>query len=117
MRETPRRRFIRDMRTIAHIGIPTDRVPEKGTYLAGAKLYVSDPADTKNNLEFLYFEEGSPMPEVIQKRTHIAYFVDDLDAELKAAKKVLVPPFEPFPHIKAAFVEEDGIGIELLQKF
>lgn len=105
------------MRTIAHIGIPTDRVPEKGTYLAGAKLYVSDLADTKNNLEFLYFEEGCPMPEVIQKRTHIAYFVDDLDAELKAAKKVLVPPFEPFPHIKAAFVEEDGIGIELLQKF
>lgn len=77
------------MRTIAHIGIPTDRVPEKGTYLAGAKLYVSDPADTKNNLEFLYFEEGCPMPEVIQKRTHIAYFVDDLDGELKAAKRCL----------------------------
>lgn len=50
------------MRKLAHIGIPTDKKPEKAAYLEGAKLFVTDPADTKNNIEFLYFEEGSPMP-------------------------------------------------------
>lgn len=35
------------MRKLAHIGIPTDKKPEKAAYLEGAKLFVTDPADTK----------------------------------------------------------------------
>ena len=102
------------MRKLAHIGIPTD---EKAAYLEGAKLFVTDPADTKNNIEFLYFEEGSPMPELLKNATHIAYMVDDIEAELKGAE-VLIPPFEPFPNLKAAFIIEDGgVPIELMQKF
>ena len=54
------------------------------------------------------------MPEIVKKSTHIAYIVDDIDAELKGAK-VLIPPFQPLPNVKAAFVEEDGIPIELMQ--
>ncbi len=105
------------MRKLAHIGIPTDKKPEKASYLAGAKLFVTDPADTKNNIEFLYFEEGSPMPEILKKATHIAYMVDDIEAELKGAE-ILMPPFEPFPNLKAAFVIEDGgVPVELMQKF
>ena len=105
------------MRKHAHIGIPTDKKPEKAAYLEGAKLFVTDPADTKNNIEFLYFEEGSPMPELLKKATHIAYIVDDIEAELKGAE-ILVPPFEPFPNLKAAFIIEDGgVPIELMQKF
>ena len=105
------------MRTLAHIGIPTDKKPEKAAYLEGAKLFVTDPADTKNNIEFLYFEEGTPMPELLKKATHIAYIVDDIEAELKGAE-ILVPPFEPFPNLKAAFIIEDGgVPIELMQKF
>ena len=105
------------MRKLALIGIPTVKKPEKAAYLEGAKLFVTDPADTKNNIEFLYFEEGSPMPELLKKATHIAYIVDDIEAELKGAE-ILVPPFEPFPNLKAAFIIEDGgVPIELMQKF
>lgn len=68
------------MRTLAHIGIPINEKPAKGTYLEGAKLYITDPADTKNNLEFLYFEKDCPMPEIVKKSTHIAYIVDDIGA-------------------------------------
>ena len=93
------------------------RNPEKAAYLEGAKLFVTDPTDTKNNIEFLYFEEGSPMPDLLKKATHIAYIVDDIEAELKGAE-ILVPPFEPFPNLKAAFIIEDGgVPIELMQKF
>lgn len=103
------------MRKLAHIGIPTNKKFDKATYLEGAKLFISDPADTKNNIEFLYFEEGSPMPEILKKATHIAYMVDDLEAELAGAN-VLMPPFMPFPNVKAAFIIEDGgVPIELMQ--
>ena len=40
--------------------------------------------------------------------------VDDIDAEIKGAE-VLIPPFMPLPTVKAAFVLEDGIPIELMQ--
>ena len=105
------------MRKLAHIGIPTDKKPAKASHLAEAKLFVTDPADTKNNIEFLYFEEGSPMPEILKKATHIAYVVDDIEAELEGAE-ILMPPFEPFPNLKAAFIIEDGgVPVERMQKF
>ncbi len=102
------------MRTLAHIGIPVKEKPAKATYLPEAKLYITDPADTKNNLEFLFFEAECQMPDIVKTSTHIAYMVDDIEAEINGAK-VLIPPFEPLPKVKAAFIEEDGIPIELMQ--
>ncbi len=102
------------MRTLAHIGIPVGEKPEKCTYLEGAKLYITDPSDSKNNIEFLYFEKECQMPDIVKNSTHIAYMVDDIDAEIKGAE-VLIPPFMPLPTVKAAFVLEDGIPIELMQ--
>ncbi len=102
------------MRTLAHIGIPVKQKPAKGLYLEGSRLYITNPADTKNNIEFLYFEPECPMPEIVKESTHIAYMVDDIKAELEGAK-VLIPPFEPLPNVVAAFIEEDGIPIELMQ--
>ena len=52
------------MRTLAHIGIPVKEKPAKATYLPEAKLYITDPADTKNNLEFLFFEAECQMPDI-----------------------------------------------------
>jgi len=104
------------MRTLAHIGIPQKTKPANGIYLEGAKLYITDPADSKNNIEFLFFEDECTMPEIVKTSTHIAYMVDDLDAELKGAQ-VLIEPFIPVPNLKAAFILEDGIPIELMQNF
>ncbi len=103
------------MRTLAHIGIPQNKIPAKATYLKDAKLYITAPEDSKNNIEFLFFEPDCQMPELIKNSTHIAYFVDDIDAELKDAE-ILVEPFMPLPNVKAAFIKEDGdVPIELMQ--
>ncbi len=102
------------MRTLAHIGIPQKTKPAKAIYLEDAKLYITDPADSKNNIEFLFFEDACQMPQIVKESTHIAYVVDDIDAELKDAE-VLIPPFFPLPTVKAAFIIEDGIPIELMQ--
>ena len=49
--------------------------------------------------------------------THTADQLKPIEAELKGAE-VLIPPFEPFPNLKAAFIIEDGgVPIELMQKF
>jgi hypothetical protein len=102
------------MRKLDHIGIPTQVVRENENYMEGAKLFVTDYADSANKIEWLRFEEGSEFPELIQSTAHIAYQVDDLTAELKG-KKILLEPFSPNDNLTIAFIEEEGAPIELMQ--
>jgi hypothetical protein len=102
------------MRELHHIGIPTSEVKPKENHMADAKLYVTDVADSPNKIEWLRFEDGSPLPELLQKSTHIAYVVPNLE-EAMAGKDVLMEPFSPADGLTVAFVIEEGIPIEFMQ--
>lgn len=102
------------MRTLHHFGIPTDKVIDGASYLEEAKLHITDAAQSPNCIEWLRFEPGSPMPDILQTLPHIAYKVDDLDAELKDAE-ILMEPFSPMEGVTVAFVIEEGAPIEFLQ--
>ena len=99
----------------AHIGVPTTDEHEWSAYLAEAKLHITDASADPFCVEWLKFEPGSPMPKELQERTHIAFEVEDLDAEL-VGKTILIPPFEPLPGVRAAFVLHHGLPVEMMQK-
>ncbi len=102
------------MRTLNHIGVVT-ATPQPGEfYVEGLKVHLTNFRESANKIEFLRFEEGSCMPEIIQTTAHIAYEVESLAEELKGAK-VLVEPFEGGENLMCAFVEEEGIAIELME--
>ncbi len=103
------------MRTFHHVGIPSPEKHEGETYLEGGKLYITDAEASPNRIEWLRFEAGSPMPEMLQTLPHIAYMVEDLAAEMAGAT-VLLEPFEPFEGLTVAFVIEEGAPIELMQR-
>ena len=71
------------MRELHHIGIVTNEKKENENYMADAKLYVTDVDASPNKIEWLRFEEGSPMPELLQKETHISYVVPDIKAAME----------------------------------
>ena len=99
----------------SHIGIPTkDR--ELPIYLEGCKVHINDFNDDPFAVEWLNFEDGSPFPEILQTRAHVAYECDDLAKEMEGYK-VLVEPFDAGPGLKCAFIEVDGYGVELMQRF
>ncbi len=102
------------MRELNHIGIPTQVVQPDEIYLEGAKVFVTDYSTNSNKIEWLRFEEDSEFPELIQSTAHIAYQVDDLNAEIEG-KKVLVEPFAANESLTIAFIEEEGAPIELMQ--
>jgi hypothetical protein len=102
------------MRKLNHIGIPTREVQSDEIYMKEIKLHVTDFATSPNKIEWLRFEEGSPMPELLQQVTHIAYEVDDLEAELASAE-ILVEPFQAKPDLTCAFIVEEGAPIELMK--
>jgi hypothetical protein len=101
------------MRTINHFGVPTTTVQKDEIYVDGLKLHLTDFSKSENKIEFLRFEEGSCMPEIIQKVAHIAYEVPNLEEAL-AGKEVIVEPMIGGPGLTIAFIVEEGIPIELM---
>ncbi len=101
------------MREFHHIGIPTDKKQENENYLEDAKLYVTDAEKSPNKIEWLRFEAGSTMPDLLKKTAHIAYKVDDIASEMKG-KETLLEPFSPTEGVTVAFIVEEGAPIELM---
>lgn len=102
------------MRKINHFGIPTTTPQPGEVFVDGLKVWLTSFNESPNKIEFLRFEEGSWMPELIRKVAHIAYEVESLDAELKGAK-VLVEPMRGGEDVTIAFIEEEGIALELME--
>ncbi|MGL5681604.1 MAG: VOC family protein [Marinifilaceae bacterium] len=101
------------MRKINHFGIPTTTSQPGETLAEGLKVWLTDYTLSPNRIEYLRFQEGSWMPESIQTIPHIAYEVENLEEELKNAK-VIVEPIQCSDELTIAFIEEEGIPVELM---
>jgi hypothetical protein len=98
-----------------HVGIPATHVRPGESFLEAAKLYVTDVGASPYQIEWLRFEDGSPMPDLLKTQPHLAFEVDDLQAAM-AGKTVLIEPFVPMPGVRVGFVVDDGAVIEFMQK-
>lgn len=102
------------MRTLNHFGIPTREDKVGAVYNEGLKVWLTDYSKSENRIEFLKFEEGSCLPEIIQTTAHIAYVVPCLTEAIKDAN-VIFGPAVCDEHLTIAFVLEEGIAIELME--
>lgn len=97
-----------------HVGIPTTEPKDGETYSAESKLFITDIDSHPYRVEWLRFEPGSPMPELIQTVAHVAFEVDDLQETIEG-KEVLVHPKTLPSGIRIAFIAEGGAPIEFMQ--
>ena len=97
-----------------HLGIPTDVPGEGERYLEQFKMYVSGYEDSPYGIEWMRFEPGCPLPELVQTVPHIAFEVDDL-AEAIAGEEILIEPNSPSEGVLVAFIVHDGAPVEFLQ--
>lgn len=102
------------MRTLHHIGIPTSVKQMNENYSEDMRVFITDPSDSVNKIEFLRFEKESTLHELIQTTTHIAYQVDDIVKEAEG-KKMILPITKVSDSMTIAFIEEEGIAIELIE--
>jgi len=102
------------MRKFNHVGIITTEKKEGAVYNEGLSVWLTDFSKSPNKIEYLKFEPGSCMPELVQTQTHLAYEVPNLEEALKGAK-VLFGPAVCDEHLTIAFVEEEGIPVELME--
>ena len=97
-----------------HLGIPTIEKRECEHYLEEYKMYVSGYETSPFGIEWMRFEEGCPLPEIVKTIPHIAFEVDDLKDAIKG-REVLIKPNSPADAIMVAFIIDNGAPVEFLE--
>jgi hypothetical protein len=99
-----------------HLGLPTDKSMPDEVYIPKFKLYVNGFDKSPFGIEWMRYEEGSPIDMAIQTNPHIAFEVDDLDFELKRLDfNIITPPNSPGNEVRVAMIEHNGAVIELIE--
>jgi hypothetical protein len=96
-----------------HLGIPTTVPRANETYLERFGLYVSGFPTSPYGIEWMRFEDNSPLHPLIMTLPHVAFEVDDLDAAL-VGQEVISPPGSPSDGVRAAMIVVDGAPVELI---
>ena len=99
-----------------HLGIPTKKKMPNEVYLPNFKFYVSGFSTSPFGVEWMRFEQDSPISSLIQSVPHIAFEVTDLDYELTNRKFNLIgEPNSPSGGVRVAMIEHNGAPIELIE--
>ncbi len=97
-----------------HLGIPTDQPRAGETYLEHLGMYVSGFETSPYGVEWMRFEPDSPISALIRTVPHIAFEVEDLDAEIQG-KELLGEVSEPSEGVRVAMFVDNGAPVELLE--
>jgi len=101
------------MRTFDHVGIPTEDQHPGEMYVAATKVWVTNPIKHPQHIEFLRFEPDSPVTGPVREMPHIAFRVDNLEAEISGAA-ILLGPFQATETLRVVFVLRDGAVFEFM---
>jgi hypothetical protein len=78
------------------------------------KIYATDHESNPFGIQWMKYERGCRVPELVRKVAHVAFEVEDLEEALRG-KRVIIEPNSPSPGVVVALIEEAGAPIELLQ--
>ena len=97
-----------------HMGIPSSIPHTNEKYIEKYKMYVSGFETSDFGIEWMRFEEDSPISDLIQTIPHIAFEVDHLDAALEG-RDMIGEITTPTLGIRVAMIVENGAPIELIE--
>lgn len=97
-----------------HVGVPTRDRREKEVYLERFRVHVAGFESSPYGIQWMRFEPGSPLPELVRTVPHLAFVVDDLKRELEG-KEILIEPNSPSAGVVVAMIVHDGAPVELMQ--
>jgi hypothetical protein len=97
-----------------HLGIPTTEARPGERYLEEFRMYVSGFDGSPYGVEWMRFEPGSPVSELVRTVPHIAFEVDDLERELEG-KTLIGDPSSPSDGVRVAMILHNGMPVELME--
>lgn len=97
-----------------HLGVPCQAPRARERHLAHLKVYVSGFDTSPYGIEWMRFEPGCQVSELVRTVPHLAFEVDDLDKALEG-REVLSPPSSPSEGVRVAMIVHDGAPVEVLE--
>jgi hypothetical protein len=97
-----------------HLGLPADKPMKGEKYIKAFKFYHAGFEQSEFGIEWMRYDKDCPLPEIVKTLPHLAFEVDDITEALKG-RKVIIEPNSPSEGNVVAFIEEDGLPIELIQ--
>lgn len=99
-----------------HIGIMTTEVQPEEDWVEASKLWVTNPREHPEHIEFLRYREDSAVPDAVRYNPHIAFRVKDLTPHIEAeGVEVLIPPFTVGDFLEVVFVQKHGVVFEYMR--
>lgn len=98
-----------------HIGITTHTKRPGEVYVAETKVWVTNADEHTFRIEWLRYEEDSPVPDIIKEMPHIGYEVASIE-EAGSNFNCILGPFKVYDGKTVAFFElPDGAVVELME--
>ncbi|MBP1660556.1 MAG: hypothetical protein H6P95_1748 [Candidatus Aminicenantes bacterium] len=97
-----------------HIGIPTEADIEGMEPVPHLRIHATDHESNPFGIQWMRYDPGCPLPELVRKVAHVAFEVEDLREAIKG-QKVIIEPNSPSPGVLVAFIEVNGAPVELLE--
>jgi catechol 2,3-dioxygenase-like lactoylglutathione lyase family enzyme len=102
------------MREFDHIGLTTTEIQPNEMYVESTKVWVTNPAENPQMVEYLRYEHDSPVTGPMRELPHIAFRVDDLDKEMEG-EEVVLGPFNATDTVRVVFILKDGVIFEFME--
>ena len=97
-----------------HLGIPTKTTMPGETYLEKYGVFCTDHERNRFGIQWMRYETGCPLPELVKTVPHVAFEVDDLARALEG-HEILIEPNSPSEGVTVAFVVCDGAPVEFIE--
>ncbi len=102
------------MRKFHHIGLPTTESQPGEWYVPETRVWVTEPDAHPFKVEFLRYEDDSPVTGPLRELPHVCFETDDYQRDIEG-KEVILGPFRPDDTRWVVFVMEDGCVFEYMQ--
>jgi len=97
-----------------HVGITTTQPRPGENWVEQSKIWVTNPHQHPEHIEFLRYREDSTVPAVIRDHPHIAYRVESFEPLLQGVE-ILIPPFPVGDFLEVVFVKKYGVIFEYMR--
>lgn len=98
-----------------HIGIPTDEEKPNERWEGPTwDMYTSEVKSSRINAQWHRFGKNCPLPKLITTVPHVGFKVDNIDDAI-IGEDVLYGPKEAMPGYFIAFIDDNGVPVELVQ--
>ena len=100
--------------TFSHIGIPTNEERNWDGFYEPGRIHYTEFDKDQYKIEWVKFDNDSPMPEMMRTLPHVAYLVDEMEQALKGCE-ILVETFSPAEGVRVAFIVHKGSPVEFME--